>query len=84
MTLLNKTPSSIAILFSFLCITISVKAQVVDSDRTQGWEVKTIQSKILGEKRKINVQTPSGMNKYDAYPVLYLLDGEAFTGMVAG
>ncbi|MCW3108288.1 MAG: hypothetical protein JWQ09_2794, partial [Segetibacter sp.] len=39
---------------------------------------------ILGEKRKINIKTPSGANKYDAYPVLYLLDCEVQTALVAG
>lgn len=44
----------------------------------------SIDSKILGEKRNIRVQLPAGRNPYDAYPVLYLLDGEIFSTMVAG
>jgi predicted alpha/beta superfamily hydrolase len=58
--------------------------QIVDSSRTAGMEVKLFNSKILGEKRKIVIQTPARINKYDKYPVLYLLDGEAHSQMVAG
>jgi predicted alpha/beta superfamily hydrolase len=58
-------------------------AQVTDSTRLPGMEVKTFYSKLLGEKRKIRIQTPAGMNAWDAYPVLYVLDGEAQTGMTA-
>jgi predicted alpha/beta superfamily hydrolase len=44
----------------------------------------TIDSKVLGEKRKISIRVPAGMNPYDAYPVLYLLDGEVLSTMVSG
>ena len=64
-----------AIFIAFL----SLHAQVIDSIRTPGIEIKTFNSKILGEKRKIRIQTPAGMNAWDAYPVLYVLDGEAQT-----
>jgi len=40
-------------------------------------EVKTIESKVLGETRSILVHLPTGYNiTTDAYPVLYLLDGK--------
>src|SRR5215207_2245838 len=61
-------------------LAISVKAQVAD---TTG-HVYTIYSSILREKRKIHIRTPQAMNPFDAYPVLYVLDGEAHTTMVAG
>ena len=75
---------SIKIFMFILLFSISVQSQVVDSVRLKGAELKTIYSKILGENRKITIQAPSSINKHDAYPVLYLLDGEAFTTMVGG
>ena len=59
-------------------------AQVIDSTKTTGIEVKTFRSKVLGEDRKIFIQTPAKMKRDEAYPVLYLLDGEAHTTMVGG
>jgi predicted alpha/beta superfamily hydrolase len=61
----------------------NIHAQVLDSSRKTGSEVKTFYSTILGEKRKITIQTPSRMNLLDQYPVLYVLDGEAQAEMVA-
>jgi predicted alpha/beta superfamily hydrolase len=84
MTFLIKVPSGIAMLIALFVATTPTNAQVVDSTKTEGWEVKTIYSRILGEKRKINIRVPQGINKYDVYPVLYLLDGEAQTAMVTG
>ena len=66
----------------FFCATIN--AQVLDSTTSTGFQTKTFYSKILGEKRKINIQLPARMNQFDNYPVIYLLDGEAHTQMVAG
>ncbi len=84
MTFLKKMPPGITMLLALFIITTSTTAQVIDSAKTEGWEVKSFYSKVLGEKRKINIKTPSGLNKYDRYPVLYLLDGEAHTAMVTG
>jgi predicted alpha/beta superfamily hydrolase len=41
--------------------------------------VEEIQSKILGEKRTLNIYLPDGYNAKDTtkYPVIYLLDGSA-------
>ena len=69
-------------LLLFFCF--SINAQVLDSTTSIGYQAKTFYSKILGEKRKINIQLPARMNKFDNYPVIYLLDGEAHTQMVAG
>src|SRR5437763_15942756 len=54
-----------------------ITAQIVDSTRQEGVEVKTFYSKILGEKRKITIQTQPAMNSFEAFPVVYVLDGEA-------
>lgn len=62
----------------------NIKAQALDSTRATGIEIRTFHSQILGENRKIRIQAPAGMNPYDAYPVLYVLDGEAQTTLVAG
>lgn len=80
----NAPACALALLCLALGATLNVKAQPIDSTRTGGLEVKTFYSTILGEKRKIRVQTPAAANPYDAYPVLYVLDGEAQTGMIAG
>ncbi|RZK00719.1 MAG: alpha/beta hydrolase, partial [Flavobacterium sp.] len=76
--------SAIGILLLILCVSLQINAQVVDSSNHQGWERKTIFSKLLNENRKINIQLPTGLNPYDKYPVLYVLDGEALTSMVVG
>jgi predicted alpha/beta superfamily hydrolase len=76
-----------AVVYATAIITIllnTVHAQVLDSSTTKGIEIKTIYSKILGEKRKIRIQVPSGSNKHEAYPVLYVLDGEAQHVLAAG
>ena len=59
-------------------------AQIIDSTKMASPEIKTFQSKILGENRTIFIQTPSKMKSTDQYPVLYLLDGESFVNMAAG
>lgn len=40
-------------------------------------EIKTIQSKILNERRILNIYLPPTYVKEKAYPVIYLLDGSA-------
>lgn len=75
---------SIAFLLVAFFFTTSIHGQVLDSSRITGAEVKVFQSKILKEKRRIIIQTPSKMNAFDTYPVLYLLDGEAHATMVNG
>src|SRR5215203_3731313 len=77
----RKAVTAFASLFILLSHT---DAQVLDSARLPGIEIKTFQSKILAEKRKIRIQIPAGMNAWDQYPVLYVLDGEALTTMAAG
>jgi predicted alpha/beta superfamily hydrolase len=67
-----------------LFIVNSSMAQAIDSSRMNGPQVITFYSKILAENRKITIQLPARMNKYDSLPVLYQLDGETFTSMVGG
>lgn len=42
-------------------------------------EIHELQSKVLGEKRVLNIYLPEGYNSNDSikYPVIYLLDGSA-------
>jgi predicted alpha/beta superfamily hydrolase len=76
------TPSGrMVILLLTIFFGTKITAQIVDSTHQEGVEVKTFYSKILGEKRKITIQTPPGMNSFDAFPVLYVLDGEALAEM---
>jgi predicted alpha/beta superfamily hydrolase len=77
------TMPAITLLFS-LIFCGAAKSQVVDSAHLTGAEIKTFYSRILGENRKIRIQIPPGMNEFDSYPVLYLLDGEVQMNMVAG
>ncbi len=74
--------SRLSILFIMICI--SAQAQIRDSSKLSGPEVKVFHSNILGEDRRIVVQVPANMKKFEAYPVLYVLDGEAHSIMVAG
>src|SRR5688572_17348396 len=85
LTINTRIPfGSIAFFILALFFTTSIHGQVLDSSRITGAEIKTIHSKILGEKRTIVIQTPSRMNAFDKYPVLYLLDGEAQATLVNG
>lgn len=81
-TSITKAIAFTAILCSLLCA--SSNAQLLDSTRTPGIEVYTIQSKILNEKRKIRIQFPAGADHFTAYPVLYVLDGEAQMNHIGG
>lgn len=62
----------------------SSKAQLADSAATTWYVTKTIHSDILNEDRRIHIYTPAAMKNDEAYPVLYLLDGEAFISMAGG
>jgi hypothetical protein len=70
-------------LLSFF-LTSGIFGQISDSSKRMGAEIKIFYSKILGEKRKISIQTPTLMNQFDNYPVLYVLDGEAQALMIGG
>lgn len=56
-----------------LCFTFSVSAQ----KKIEIGNIETIDSKILNEKRTLNIYLPEGYSEKDAtqYPVIYLLDG---------
>ena len=66
----------LAAFFLFLNIAVAQVKTVSESVFNIG-EIKTIQSKILNERRTLNIYLPPNYNKDKAYPVLYLLDGSA-------
>jgi predicted alpha/beta superfamily hydrolase len=59
-------------------------AQLKDSSAVYAATSFTVHSRILNEDRKISVQTPLSMDKYSAYPVIYLADGESFSTLAGG
>lgn len=69
------------IIFTFYALsTYGQKAKQKESSRpfVLG-EIHELQSKVLGEKRTLNIYLPDGYNPNDSvkYPVIYLLDGSA-------
>jgi len=72
----NLTSLSLALLFSFPFLMFS------QSDIVIG-KIDSVQSKIIGENRKIMVYVPNDDSNSKTYPVIYLLDGDAhFTSVV--
>ena len=79
---MNKTPF---LLLAFSLLTINSFAQQKDARYPEGQTsvpfgiVDTLNSKILGEQRILNIYLPDGFNPKSAaaYPVIYLLDGTA-------
>lgn len=74
------------ILLFFLCIlTTNLNGQQIKPEHSEFpkpfvlGEIQEIQSKILAEKRLLNIYLPEGYNVKDSlkYPVIYLLDGSA-------
>lgn len=78
---MNSTLLKHPILFFFSLITFIVTAQKPQSDSKSFvlGTIETLDSKILAEKRILNVYLQEGYNPKDsiAYPVVYLLDGSA-------
>ncbi len=77
---MKKNPkfiSTFLLLFFVLC---SGKAQT--NNKVEIGTIDSIQSKILGEQRKVWVFVPDGANQ--KYPVVYLLDGDAHFYSVVG
>jgi predicted alpha/beta superfamily hydrolase len=62
-----------------LVLVNSIQSQVktVSESQFNIGEIKTIQSKILNEKRILNIYLPPTYVKEKQYPVIYLLDGSA-------
>jgi predicted alpha/beta superfamily hydrolase len=62
-----------------LVLVNSIQSQVktVSESQFNIGEIKTIQSKILNERRILNIYLPPTYLKEKAYPVIYLLDGSA-------
>ena len=71
----------------FICafsatVTFGQKIQEPQTEDTKPFilgETDAIASKVLGEKRYLNIYLPEGYDKHDTtrYPVIYLLDGSA-------
>ncbi len=80
----NYYAKKASVILLCLCSISFLQAQVIDSSKTTGPDVKTIYSRILNEKRRITIQVPAKANSYDHYPVLYVLDGEAQAVLVGG
>ena len=72
-----KFISTFLLLFFVLC---SGKAQT--NNKVEIGTIESIQSKILGEQRKVWVYVPDGANQ--KYPVVYLLDGDDHFYSVVG
>ena len=68
---------------SMLILSITSTAQLKDSTVTIA-QIKKINSKILGEERTVYIRTPSKMRANETFPVMYIMDGEAFTEMASG
>ncbi len=62
-----------------LCLMAAAAHAQTDSKPFVLGRIETIQSKILGEARTLNIYLPPGYGKNDTshYPVVYLLDGSA-------
>lgn len=68
-----------SLLFIFLHFSAHSQLPVVNSKPFILGEILEINSKVLGEKRTLNIYLPAGYNEEDTtqYPVIYLLDGAA-------
>jgi predicted alpha/beta superfamily hydrolase len=76
---------AVSCLLSLLCLVYKpTSAQVIDSTELPGAKRLTMVSKVLNEKRTIRIYTPADMDSFSAYPVLYVLDGEAQSVLAAG
>jgi predicted alpha/beta superfamily hydrolase len=68
-----------------LSLVISFLASAQDKNIISIGKVDSIQSKVLGENRKVWVHVPGGgLNATTRYPVVYLLDGDAHFASVVG
>lgn len=77
-----KTTIIILILAFSSNITFGQKTQTKQTETTKPFVlgvIEEIRSKVLGEKRILNIYLPEGYNANDSlkYPVIYLLDGSA-------
>jgi len=73
------------ILFALMVVCSTARSQNIESKITAA-EIVTIHSNILNEDRKLYIYKPAEDNIYApaANPVIYLLDGDVQTKMVAG
>ncbi|HEX8334038.1 MAG TPA: alpha/beta hydrolase-fold protein [Segetibacter sp.] len=80
MSFINKS----LVFFLFLFCGITVQAIAFADTTPSRIVVQTLHSDVLKEDRRIHIYTPLNMKKDEAYPVLYLLDGEAHIALAAG
>ena len=72
-----------SIIFLFVVLISTTGFAQKDNNVTIG-KIYSLQSKILGEQRKVWVYVPSGAAPQQKYPVVYLLDGDAHFYSVVG
>jgi predicted alpha/beta superfamily hydrolase len=78
-----KTTFFRALLLATVCC-IATASSAQGNDSIYIAHTKSIESKILGEKRTLYISTPSRMKPGETFPVMYLLDGEAFIELAGG
>ncbi len=72
----NITSVIFALLFTFSFLLFSQNEVVIG-------KIDSVQSKVLGENRKLMIYVPNDDSNSKTYPVIYLLDGDAhFTSVV--
>jgi predicted alpha/beta superfamily hydrolase len=71
------------IIFKMVIFSTASFAQTKDSTVTIA-QIRKINSSILGEERTLYIRTPSKMRPHETFPVMYVLDGEAFIEMASG
>lgn len=75
------------LIFCLMLITAATSAQTVQNNQIIIGKTDSINSKILGEKRRVWVYLPSRYGDVytkQTYPVIYLLDGDGHFASVAG
>ena len=84
-TLMNSAACVVLnVLLYASCLPGQLYAQQTESNTKEITIMKTINSKILNEKRNFFVYLPASYSPKELFPVLYLLDGEDQTNLAAG
>ena len=72
------------LIIALLVVLISTTGFAQKDNTVTIGKIDSLQSKILGEQRKVWVYVPSGAAPQQKYPVVYLLDGDAHFYSVVG
>ena len=72
------------LIIALLVVLISTTGFAQKDNNVTIGKIDSLQSKILGEQRKVWVYVPSGAAPQQKYPVVYLLDGDAHFYSVVG